>query len=175
MSDQSPPKLSSEEDPREIATLRRMTFGAVCLLVVQSGIGMAANLYVIIPNHHSGAHPSNYFSGSVRSVGWAISSGAAILVVHAVVGFALVVMVFNTIIRLAKLRRRSINTWAVLGALFVIGAGFNGASFLDFNNNISSLLMALLAFASIICYVVVLFLLSSSTSATVQTAAPLPS
>jgi hypothetical protein len=141
-----------------------MTLGAVCLLVVQSGIGMAANLYVIVPNHHSGAHPSNYFSGSVNSIGWALSNSAAILVIHVIVGFALVLMVFNTVVRLAKLKRRSINTWAILGALFVIGAGFNGASFLDFNDNISSLLMALLAFASIICYVVVLFLLSSSTT-----------
>lgn len=149
-----------------------MTLGAVCLLVVQSGIGMAANLYVIIPNQHSGAHPSNYFTGSVNSIGWAVSHGAAILVIHVIVGFALVVMVFNTIVRLAKLKRRSINTWAILGALFVIGAGFNGASFLDFNNNVSSLLMALLAFASVICYVVVLFLLSGSTT---QSAAPLPS
>ncbi len=71
-------------------------------------------------------------------------------------------MVFSTVVRVAKLRRRSLNTWTILGALLVIGAGFNGASFLDFNNNLSSLLMALLAFASAICYVVVLFLLSSA-------------
>jgi hypothetical protein len=32
----------------------------------------------------------------------------------------------------------------VLAVLLVIGAGFNGASFLDFSTNISSLIMALL-------------------------------
>jgi hypothetical protein len=39
-------------------------------------------------------------------------------------------------------------------------AGFNGASFLDFNKDISSLIMALLAFAAIGSYVVAAFLLS---------------
>jgi hypothetical protein len=44
-------------------------------------------------------------------------------------------------------------TWSLLGGLLVIGAGFNGASFLDFGGNISSLIMALLAFAAVACYV----------------------
>jgi hypothetical protein len=43
----------------------------------------------------------------------------------------------------------------------VIGAGFNGASFLNFNNNISSLIMALLAFGAIACYSAALFLVRS--------------
>lgn len=41
----------------------------------------------------------------------------------------------------------------------VIGAGFNGASFVDFNHNVSSLLMALLALGALSCYLVVLYLL----------------
>jgi len=150
-----------------------MTLGTACIILVQSGIGMAVNLYVIVPDHHPGAHPSDYFTGSARSIGWAMSNGAIILVIHAVLGFLLVVMVFNTMIRLFKLRRRSVNTWAVLGVLFVIGAGFNGASFLDFGNNFSSLVMSLLAFASIFCYVVVLFLLSNPAGSTRLT--PIPS
>lgn len=137
-----------------------MTLGTVFIILVQSAIGMAVNLYVSVPGHHPGAHPSEYFTGSARSIGWAMSHGAVVLVIHAVLGFLLVVMVCNTAIRLLKLRRRSVNAWAILGALFVIGAGFNGASFLDFANSISSLVMALLAFASIACYVVVLLLLS---------------
>jgi hypothetical protein len=166
----APPTTSVEH--RELGVLRRMTFGTVCIILLQSGIGMAANLYVIIPGSHPGAHPSDYFTGSVRSIGWAMSNGAIVLVIHAVLGFVLVVMVFNTVIRLLKLRRRSVNSWAILGALFVIGAGFNGASFLDFGNNISSLLMALLAFASILCYVVVLFLLSTTVSSTMPASTP---
>jgi hypothetical protein len=152
-----------------------MTLGTVCLIVLQSGIGMAANLYVIVPGHHAGAHPNNYFTGSARSLGWAMSNGPIVLVIHVVLGYALVVMVFNTVLRLLKLRRRSVNVWAILGALFVVGAGFNGASFLDFGNNFSSLLMALLAFASILSYVTVLFLLSNTASTTKPATTPTPS
>jgi hypothetical protein len=47
---------------------------------------------------------------------------------------------------------------AVLGASFIIGAGFNGASFLDFNHNISSLIMSLLFALATLAYVVVLAL-----------------
>jgi hypothetical protein len=44
----------------------------------------------------------------------------------------------------------------------VIGAGFNGASFLDFNDNTSSLVMALLALAAVACYSAVMFVLADT-------------
>jgi hypothetical protein len=171
MSDRSATPVIVEHS--ELGVLRRMTLGTICILIAQSGIGMAANLYVAVPSQHAGAHPSDYFTGSITSIGWAMSHGAVILVIHAALGFLLVVMVFNTVIRLLKLHRRSVNAWAIVGALLVIGAGFNGASFLDFANNVSSLVMALLAFASILSYVVVLFLLSA-TAGTTTTASTHP-
>ena len=151
----------------DLAAARRLTLGAVFMILVQAGIGMATNLYVAIPAHHNGANPSDYFTGSAQSVGWSVSHGAIILAIHSVLGFALVLLVINLSIRVAALHRRALNVWTVLAALFVVGAGFNGASFLDFNNNISSLLMSLLAFAAIACYGVVLFLLSDRPSARV--------
>ncbi len=45
-----------------------MVLSAALLVLVQSSIGMAVNLYVTVPAHHSGAHPSDYLSGSVQSV-----------------------------------------------------------------------------------------------------------
>jgi hypothetical protein len=49
---------------------------------------------------------------------------------------------------------------SVLGAMLVIGAGFNGASFLDFGGqNLSSLIMALLALGALSCYMLGLFML----------------
>jgi transcriptional regulator with XRE-family HTH domain len=54
--------------------------------------------------------------------------------------------------------RRGATAWSVLGGLLVIGAGFNGASFLDFGHDFSSLIMALLAIAAIACYAIALFL-----------------
>jgi hypothetical protein len=52
-----------------------MVLGSIVLVLVQAGIGMVVNLDVTIPAHHRGAHPSNYFAGSVHSVGWAIAHG----------------------------------------------------------------------------------------------------
>ena len=139
--------------------LRRMVFGAIVLIMVQSSIGMVVNLDVTVPTHHTGAHPTDYLSGSVSSVTWAIAHGALALAIHAALGLALAVMVIGVAVRAVRLRRAVITWWSVLAGLFVIGAGFNGASFLDFNNDVSSLIMALLAFAAVACYAVTLFLL----------------
>lgn len=47
--------------------------------------------------------------------------------------------------------------WSRLAELLVIGAGLQGASFLDFNGDISSLLMALFAFRAAVSYPLRLF------------------
>lgn len=45
-----------------------------------------------------------------------------------------------------------------VAAALVIGAGFNGASFLDFGRTYSSLAMALLSLGTLSCYLIVLTL-----------------
>lgn len=144
------------------ASLRRMLFGAIVLVLVQAGVGMVVNLYVTVPQHHPGAHPANYFAGSYHSVAWAIAHGAGALAVHASLGLALVVFAMGAAVRSLGARRRSVATWTVLAGLLVIGAAFNGSSFLDFANNISSLIMALLAFGAVACYAAALFLVAVS-------------
>jgi len=141
------------------AGLRRNALGTVVLVLIQAAIGMVVNLYVTIPASHPGARPANYFSGSASSIGWAITHGAAALAIHAVLGLALAIMVIGGAIRSFAVASRAVRAWSILGALLVIGAGFNGASFLDFNKSASSLIMALLAFAAVVCYAVLLFLL----------------
>jgi hypothetical protein len=138
-----------------------MLLGAIVLVLVQAGLGMVVNLYVKVPAHHPGAHPANYFAGSLHSVAWAIAHGAATLAVHATLGIALVVFVVVTAVHALRSGRRWIGGWSVVGGLFVIGAGFNGASFLDFAHNISSLIMTLLALAAIGCYATALMLLGT--------------
>lgn len=135
-----------------------MAFAATLLVLVQAAIGMVVNLYVVIPTNHPGARPSDYFGGSFHSVVWAIAHGAVALAVHAALGVALVFIVIGIAINALRLGDRAIAVWSSLAALLVIGAGFNGASFLDFNDNTSSLVMALLAFAAVACYSVVMFL-----------------
>ena len=42
---------------------------------------------------------------------------------------------------------------SVLGALAIVGAGFNGASFLDYGHAFSSLIMAALWALALACYI----------------------
>lgn len=128
------------------------------LLLGQSAIGMAANRYVVVPPHHPGAHPANYLTGSIQSVGCAIGSGPAVLAAHAALGLFLVLAAAIVLTLAIGTRRRATTISAVLGAGSIIGAGFNGASFLDFNKDISSLIMSLLFALATLSYIAVLAL-----------------
>jgi hypothetical protein len=133
----------------------------ILLVLTQAAIGMAVNLDVTVPGTHPGAHPSNYFSGSVNSVIWAIGHGAALLAIHVALGLALVLTAVAVAIYALRLRNRRAAVWSVLASGLVIGAGFNGASFLNFNDDTSSLIMALLAFGATACYTIALFVLAA--------------
>jgi hypothetical protein len=144
--------------PANVVALRRQAFAAVVLICVQSALGMFVNLFVSIPGHHSGSRATDYFSGSTKSVAWAIAHGAGALVVHTVLGLLLALMVIGVVALALRIGRRGVTTWTILGAVLVIGAGFNGASFLDYNKDVSSFIMTILAMASIVCFCVVIYL-----------------
>jgi hypothetical protein len=76
----------------------------------------------------------------------------------------LVVFAVVTAVHALRSARRAIATWSVLAGLFVIGAGLNSASFLDFAHNINSLIMALLGLAAICWYATALMLLGTPSS-----------
>lgn len=151
---------TKDRTPSGTDALRRMTLGAAVLVVAQVAIGMVVNLYVTVPAHHPGAHPGNYFSGSVHSLVWAIGSGAVSLAVHGALGLAVILFAITVAVRAVRLRTGRAAVSSVLAAMLVIGAGFNGASFLDFGGkNVSSLLMALLALGTLCCYLLALYVL----------------
>jgi len=126
---------------------------------------MSVNLYVIVPPRHPGSHPGSYFSGSLDSKSWAIVHGPFALGAHVILGLVLVIIMALLAIYAIRSGDRVVGAWSSLGGLLVIGAAFNGASFLDFNDNVSSLIMALLAFASIGCYAAALALMGRSACA----------
>lgn len=112
------------------------------LLLVQFFLGMITNLYVTIPDKHPGAGAKDFFSGAPRSVGWAIASGPTWLAIHAALGLALCVASILFIVTAARAKDRMWIWLAVVGCLLMIGAAFNGASFLTYNHDFSSLIMA---------------------------------
>jgi hypothetical protein len=136
--------------------VRRTTIGLIIALIAQFLVGMLVNLFVTIPDSHPGSQPTEYFAGSFQSVTWAISSGPGLLVAHVVLGLLLGIGSLALIVRIRALGRRRLTVAAVLGFLLVVGAGDNGASFLDFNEDYSSMIMATLFAAALLSYVGIL-------------------
>src|SRR5260221_5740115 len=103
---------------------------------------MAVNLFVTIPTEHPGANPPEYFGGVVQSVTWAVLHGSFLLVLHAAFGLLLVVGSLAVVVRAWPLGGRNLRWATALGALLVLAAGFNGGSFLNYNPDFSSILIA---------------------------------
>jgi hypothetical protein len=122
--------------------LRVLSIAVLVLLLAQFLIGMAVNLFVQIPKNHPGARPPEYFSGAARSVAWAVSAGPFWLLVHASLGLVLVAAAAVLLAIAIAVRRRGPIVGATIGLLAVVAAGFNGASFLNYDEDFSSMLMS---------------------------------
>jgi hypothetical protein len=77
-------------------------------------------------------------------------------VAHVALGLVLAVGSLALVVRVRALGRRRLTVAAVLGFLCIVGAGLNGASFLDFNQDYSSMIMATLFAAGLLSYVGIL-------------------
>ncbi len=135
-----------------------VNLAACLLLLVQYLLGMVANLYVTLPAHHPGANASNYAAGIGPGLGWLIGQGPVWAAAHAALGLALVAAALANIVFTWRRGSRLVIASAVLGALFIIGAGFNGASFLNYGHDVSSLIMAVLWALALACYLTGLYL-----------------
>jgi hypothetical protein len=131
-------------------------------LVAQFLLGMAVNLFVVIPKDHPGSNPPEYFSGVFQSVTWAILHGHLFLVLHAVLGLLLVLNGVGLLVRAIQLRLRSLLLTAGFGALGVIAAGFNGGSYLNYHEDFSSMIMASGFAVAVVSYLIGLYVLPRS-------------
>ena len=111
-------------------------------LILQFLVGMATNLFVDITRDHPGANPPEYFSGVAQSVTWAILHGPVLLQLHAVIGLVLLAGAVSVFVRALRVASRTMKIATGAGAVAILGAGFNGASFLNYNEDFSSMIMA---------------------------------
>ena len=158
------PRAERARKDRRNRAARGWAFGLLIALLVQFGLGMYVNLFASIPLNHPGHGAKNFFAGSYHSVAWAETSphSPVILAVHAGLGLLLVLGSLWLAVLAIRGRRAGFVWAAVLGALFILGAGFNGASFLNYNKDANSYVMALLFALVVLCYIVLLALPSSS-------------
>jgi len=149
---------------RRNRSARGWAFGLLVALLVQFGLGMYVNLFANIPLNHPGHGANDFFAGSYHSVAWAETSPHAPLILAFHGGLGLLLVVGSLWLAVLAVRgRRTGFVWAgVLGALCIIGAGFNGASFLNYNKDANSYVMALLFAAAVLCYSVILALPGNS-------------
>jgi hypothetical protein len=118
------------------------SFSALLALIGQFLLGMAVNLFVKIPDNHPGANPPEYFGGVVQSVSWAVLHGPVLLQLHAALGLILVIGSTYLLVQSMATRHGGLVAAAVFGFIGTLGAGFNGGSFLNYNEDFSSMLMA---------------------------------
>ena len=85
-----------------------------------------------------------------RGPGWAAA--------HAAFGLALVLAALASIALTWRPGGRMARVMSVLGALAIVGAAFNGASFLNYGHDFSSMIMAGLWALALACYLTSMFL-----------------
>jgi hypothetical protein len=125
---------------------------ACLLLLAQYLLGMAVNVYVVLPGRHPGSGAGNYFGGATSGLAWVISDGPGWAAAHAAFGLALGVAALASVGLARRQDGRLVTGLSVLGALAIVGAGFNGASFLDYGHAFSSMIMAGLWALALACY-----------------------
>jgi len=104
------------------------------------------------------AGASNYFAGLASGLAWVIPDGPAWAAAHAAFGLALVLAAFAAIALTRRQASRVATGTSVLGALAIVGAGFNGVSFLNYGHAFSSMIMAGLWALALACYITGMFL-----------------
>jgi hypothetical protein len=124
------------------------------LLAVQFLIGMVVNLYVQVPSVHPGANAPEYFSGVVQGVVWALLQAPLGLLVHAILGLLLFIASLILIGFAIAARRRAWIIISVIGLIGIMAAGFNGASFMNYGHDFSSLLMSIGFLLALVSYTV---------------------
>jgi len=152
-----------------MATTRQLRISflfALVMLIAQFLLGMAVNLFVKIPTDHPGANPPEYFTGVAQSVTWAILQGNLLLAIHAGFGLLLVIAAVGTLVQAIGNRRRGIVVSAVFGFIGVLGAGFNGGSFLNYDQDFSSMLMATGFAIAVASYSVGLYIANEAAAST---------
>src|SRR5437588_6530142 len=112
------------------SSLRAIDTILLILLATQFLVGMLVNFFVQVPTNHPGAFPSNYFVGVAQGVVWALFNAQWQLLIHVVVGLLLFVLSIVLLVLAIISRHGRWITVSVLGFIGIVGAGFNGASFM---------------------------------------------
>ncbi len=134
---------SSVSKNRSTSLVRGLNAILLILLAAQFLVGMLVNLFVQVPAVHPGTNADNYFVGVAQGVIWALGNATLYLLLHVILGLLLFVGSIVQLILAIIARRRAWIVVSIFGLLGIMAAGFNGASFMNYGHDFSSLLMAI--------------------------------
>lgn len=159
MFDERPPSLQapvrSEPPPTpggggSILRLRATTMALLVALLVQYAIGITVNLKAQLPAPKPGA-------GAGKGIATALSEGVPLLVAHVAVGIILLIGALALVAQAARSGHRLILACSIVGLICVWIAFFTGGTFVSNGDDNASLVMALLAGAAILSYLIALY------------------
>jgi hypothetical protein len=159
MADPSSTQVRSIPAPASaLPIMRRMSLGMAVALLVQYGLGMVVNLYVTVPARDQGG-------GVFVAIGRAFANGPAGLAIHAGLGLLLIAGAINLVVRSVQARHRPLIWLSSVSLLAILGAAFNGAAFVNSNDDGASLGMALLTGVALLCMTISLYALGGAPGA----------
>lgn len=148
------PDIMASRIKKTPSSLRIIDAVLLILLAAQFLVGMLVNFFVQVPAVHPGANAPEYFSGVVQGVFWALFNAQWQLLIHVVVGLLLFLLSIVLLVLTIVARQGRWITVSVLGFIGIVAAGFNGASFLNYGHDFSSLLMSIGFLLAAICYTI---------------------
>ncbi|HVT69526.1 MAG TPA: hypothetical protein VHF26_17380 [Trebonia sp.] len=144
-------RVTSERPAGRVRGLRRASFAALVLLLIQYGLGMYTSIYVTVPAGDQG-----------QGFGTAVSNGPAALSVHAVLGFLLILAALGLLVQAVLARYWSVLAASAVALAAIVFAAVQGARFVDQGGpDSASMTMAVLAGVAMLCYGTALYLLPS--------------
>jgi hypothetical protein len=143
-------RRAAGQDPvARLVRLRMSSLGLVSMLILEFILGMIYNLYGTAPT-------------STKSIGLFSSPDLAL---HVILGFLLVIAALGQLVRAIGVRHQ-LSIWlSAVGLLSILGAGSAGLGFTGSGANGASLGMSLAFAVALACYVVMVFALPSSSTA----------
>ncbi|HEY6538035.1 MAG TPA: hypothetical protein VI138_03235 [Candidatus Dormibacteraeota bacterium] len=156
MSPDQPHVIVGQTRPSGGLLLRRLALLLIALSLVQYLVGMGLNLFVAVPRHHPGAEGNSFFGSAYRSDLWGITQGG-LLAIHITLGLLLGLAAIRLLVAVLFGPGKGSRTASLVGVLAVLGAGFNGAAFLVYHRDLSSMVMAGLFALAVLCFGWVLY------------------
>src|ERR1700761_3910296 len=134
--------------PKAAHRIRRASFGALTMLVIQFVLGTSYSLYGTTPT-------------SSKSVGMFSSP---LLAIHVILGILLIIAAIMLVVRAIQARYTPSIATTVAGLVVILGAFGAGSSFARDGSNGASLGMALLTAIAMLCYAANLIILGKPTA-----------